>query len=93
VPAKLQDEDKSEPFGPLRAHRVHRFEQRGARGASGAEAFVETISLRLPEATIAELKMLANRRDVPYQALLKAFLSARIACERGRQSSAGWKRS
>ena len=54
---------------------------------------LKTISLRLPEATIAELKMLANRRDVPYQSLLKVFLSERIAQERRLQSSASKKRA
>lgn len=39
---------------------------------------VRTISLRLPEAMIAELKLLANKRDVPYQSLLKVFLADRI---------------
>jgi predicted DNA binding CopG/RHH family protein len=39
---------------------------------------VRTISLRLPEAMIAELKLLANKRDVPYQSLLKVFLAERI---------------
>lgn len=37
-----------------------------------------TISLRLPETLIENLKMLANKRDVPYQSLLKIFLSERI---------------
>src|SRR5258708_28691573 len=39
---------------------------------------MRTISLRLPEAMIAELKLLANKRDVPYQSLLKVFLADRI---------------
>ena len=34
-----------------------------------------TISVRLPESMIEELKVLANNRDVPYQSLLKIFLS------------------
>ncbi|MFH0909147.1 MAG: BrnA antitoxin family protein [bacterium] len=42
---------------------------------------VKTISLRLPEAMIAELKLLANKRDVPYQSLLKVFLAERIERE------------
>src|SRR5688500_20268228 len=41
-----------------------------------------TISLRLPEAMIAELKLLANKRDVPYQSLLKVFLAEKIKEER-----------
>lgn len=40
-----------------------------------------TISVRLPESMIEELKLLANKRDVPYQSLLKIFLSERIDSE------------
>lgn len=39
---------------------------------------VKTISLRLPKSMLEELKLLANKRDVPYQSLLKIFLSERI---------------
>lgn len=38
----------------------------------------KTISLRLPEMMLAKLKVLANKRDVPYQSLLKIFLAERI---------------
>lgn len=41
----------------------------------------ETISLRLPAGLLADLKALANRRDVPYQSLLKVFLADRVAVE------------
>ena len=41
----------------------------------------KTISLRLPAMMLAELKLLANKRDVPYQSLLKIFLSERIDSE------------
>jgi predicted DNA binding CopG/RHH family protein len=40
-----------------------------------------TISIRLPESMIEELKLLANKKDVPYQSLLKIFLSERIDSE------------
>ena len=43
---------------------------------------LKTISLRLPVSMIEDLKALANRRDVPYQSLLKAFLAERLAKER-----------
>lgn len=45
-----------------------------------------TISLRLPELLLDELKMLANQRDVPYQSLLKIFLAERIEYERRRKA-------
>lgn len=48
----------------------------------------KTISLRLPASLLAELKVLANKRDVPYQSLLKVFLAERIARERVRESGA-----
>lgn len=44
----------------------------------------KTISLRLPQTMLEELKLLANKRDVPYQSLLKVFLSERIESERGK---------
>ena len=43
-----------------------------------------TISLRLPEALLDELKVLANKKDVPYQSLLKVFLAERIQQEQSR---------
>jgi predicted DNA binding CopG/RHH family protein len=39
----------------------------------------QTISIRLPEALLEDLKRLANKRDVPYQSLLKMFLAERVA--------------
>lgn len=57
-----------------------------------------TISLRLPDLLLAELKLLANKRDVPYQSLLKVFLAERIRQElrtaraRSRKSSSALPR-
>lgn len=42
---------------------------------------VKTISLRLPASILEGLKMLANKRDIPYQSLLKIFLAERIKRE------------
>ena len=38
----------------------------------------KTISLRLPELMLNELRVIANKRDVPYQSLIKMFLKERI---------------
>ena len=48
---------------------------------------LRTISVRLPVAMIEDLKILANKRDVPYQSLLKVFLAERLEVER-RQKKA-----
>ena len=37
-----------------------------------------SISIRLPEHMIHDLKILANQRDIPYQSLVKIFLSEKI---------------
>lgn len=47
-----------------------------------------TISLRLPEFMLDELRVIANKRDVPYQSLIKIFLQERID-EELRRSVAG----
>ena len=39
---------------------------------------LKTISIRLPETIIEELKLLANKNDVPYQSLMKIFLAEKI---------------
>jgi predicted DNA binding CopG/RHH family protein len=50
---------------------------------SNLKPSVKKISLRLPESMLEELKLLANKRDVPYQSLLKIFLAERIEKELG----------
>jgi len=37
-----------------------------------------TISLRLPDYILDEIKMLAHKKDVPYQSLIKMFLHDRL---------------
>jgi hypothetical protein len=54
-----------------------------------------TISLRLPEALLDHLKVLANAQDVPYQSLLKLLLAERVTEEleeRRVQESFFWVR-
>ena len=38
----------------------------------------KTISLRLPEYILDELRIIANKRDIPYQSLIKIFLKEKI---------------
>ncbi len=41
----------------------------------------ETISLRFPQFLLWRIKQLANKRDVPYQSLMKIFLAERVEQE------------
>ncbi len=45
---------------------------------SNLKPSTKTISVRLPESLLEALKLIANKRDVPYQSLLKIFLAERI---------------
>jgi predicted DNA binding CopG/RHH family protein len=47
---------------------------------------VKTISIRLPKMMLEELKLLANKRDIPYQSLLKMFLADRLKDELAHSS-------
>ena len=42
-----------------------------------------TISLRLPEMLLDSIKMEANKRDIPYQSLIKAWLADQVKQSRG----------
>lgn len=55
---------------------------------SALQPSTATISLRLPQALLEELKQRANEQDVPYQSLLKVYLAERLAEERRRRRSA-----
>ena len=41
----------------------------------------ESISLRLPAYLLMRIKEIANKRDVPYQSLMKIFLAERVEKE------------
>ena len=43
---------------------------------------LKSISLRVPEDLLNELKVLANKRDVPYQSLAKMYLAWGVQAER-----------
>lgn len=60
------------------------FDSSSARTASlpDLKPSLKSISIRVPSDMLAELKTLANKKDVPYQSLAKVFLARQIAIER-----------
>lgn len=49
---------------------------------AGVEAPVRSISIRLPREMLNDLKVLANKKDIPYQSLIKVYLAEKIKEER-----------
>ena len=48
----------------------------------------KTISIRLPESMLNEIKVLANKSDVPYQSLIKMLLSEKLEEKRNPKKKA-----
>ena len=82
-PPEFKNEDAERDFWAT-ADSTHYLDWRAAsrRKLVQLKPSLKTISLRLPASMIEDLKVLANRRDVPYQSLLKVFLAERLALER-----------
>jgi len=53
---------------------------------------LRSVSIRLPENLLIELKNLARKQDVPYQSLIKIFLARQIAQEREFSSNMRMKK-
>lgn len=51
---------------------------------SNLKPSTESISLRLPSFLLARIKEMANKKDVPYQSLMKIFLSEKVNQELNR---------
>jgi predicted DNA binding CopG/RHH family protein len=68
----LADTDSTQHVDRSRAHKVT---------PRKLKPSLKTISLRLPEMMLAELKLLAEKRNVPHQSLIKIFLAERLEQE------------
>jgi len=79
---KFESEDEEREFWATHDSADHIDWSRAERTSfPNLKPSTRTISLRLPESLIENLKMLANKRDVPYQSLLKIFLAERVEQE------------
>lgn len=71
------------------------FDPGSARRASfpDLKPSLKSISIRVPSDMLAELKTLANKKDVPYQSLAKVFLARQIALERRAQAGSSSRKA
>jgi predicted DNA binding CopG/RHH family protein len=82
---KFKNEDEEREFWATHSP-LDYFDRKDARRAvlPNLKPSLKSISIRLPEDMLEELKVLANKRDVPYQSLAKMYLARQIALERER---------
>jgi predicted DNA binding CopG/RHH family protein len=80
---EFKNEDEEREFWATHSP-LDYFEDRDIKRASfpKLKPSLKSISIRLPEDMLAELKILANKKDVPYQSLAKIYLARQIALER-----------
>ena len=90
VMPKLDSEDAERNFW-VREDSAEYIDWKSAKRASfpALKPSLKTISIRIPEPMLLRLKTMANKRDVPYQSLIKIILSERIAEEIAGTESRG----
>ncbi len=80
---KFENEDQEREFWATHSPLDYFDSNRPLRGSfPNLKTSLKSVSIRLPEDLLFELKNLANKKDVPYQSLVKIFLAKQIALER-----------
>ena len=76
---KFRNEDEEREFWAERDSTEYLDWKKAERVAlSNLKPSTTTISASLPESLLETLKLISNKRDVPYQSLLKIFLAERV---------------
>lgn len=76
---KFKNEDEERNFWQTADSTEYFDWSKGMRGKfTNLKLSTETISLRLPKSLLADIKIAANKRDVPYQSLIKVFLNQAV---------------
>jgi len=80
---EFESEDEERKFWDTHSA-LDYFDIKSAKNASfpALKPSLKSISIRLPENVLEALKTLANKQDVPYQSLIKIFLSRQIEQEK-----------
>jgi predicted DNA binding CopG/RHH family protein len=84
---KFKSEDEEREFWATHSP-LDYFDSSSIKSASfpDLKPYLKSISIRVPSDMLAELKTLANKKDVPCQSLAKVYLARQIALERGSLS-------
>jgi predicted DNA binding CopG/RHH family protein len=88
IPAFASEDDERAFWASHDSTQFIDWENARHRAIPNLRPTLRTISLRLPESMIGELKVLANKRDIPYQSLLKQFLAERLQEELAKAARA-----
>jgi hypothetical protein len=73
TPRVIEDYDVVDTSGMIDQSKLLRYEDLGLKLPEVAPT--QVISIRLPSALLNELRAISSQADIPYQALIKLFLS------------------
>jgi predicted DNA binding CopG/RHH family protein len=75
----LQDRSRrAEILGDARLRRLHRLSKAERVRLPNLKPSTTAISIRLPLGLLEQIKIAANKRDVPYQSLIKMWLAEKV---------------
>ncbi len=78
IPVFISEEEERQFWADHDSSEFLDWDQAEAAIFSKLKPTTKTISIRLPEYMLAELRNLANKRDIPYQSLIKMYLKDKI---------------
>ena len=83
---RFKNEDKEREFWATHDSTEYFDWSKAVRGVKfpNLKPSTKTISLRLPLGMLDDIKILANKKDVPYQSYIKVMLDQKIREETGR---------
>ncbi|MDP4650503.1 MAG: BrnA antitoxin family protein [Haliea sp.] len=80
-PPKFKDESQEREFWEANDSSAYVDWQRAKRvSMPNLKPSTKTISLRLPKMLLDSIKIEANKRDMPYQSLIKVWLAQDVKC-------------
>ena len=78
IPKFKNEEEEAEFWATHDSTEYFDYKKRVKIDFSNLKPSTQKVTLRLPKMMLADLKKLANERDVPYQSLVKIFLNQKI---------------
>ncbi|MBN2078044.1 MAG: BrnA antitoxin family protein [Spirochaetes bacterium] len=84
IPKFENENDEAEFWGKNDSTGYIDFSRARRLELSSLKPSTKSISIRLPESLLRRLKIIANKKDIPYQSLIKIYLSEKIRDDMSR---------
>lgn len=79
IPVFKSESDENKFWNKTDATEYFDFKSKAKLNFPNLKYSTETISIRLPKSLLDDIKIMANKNDIPYQSLIKILLAEKIA--------------